>query len=212
MYFSYAAVFLIKACAVSAVVDHDRPRILLLLRRLITSLAMNSSDDQHPGPRYARFLTSLLKLIVRDNEGGTRPSSPHAPASNLPQVAATRQGSSAGGPSYDYPGAAFPDKPSHNFMAAMGLSGNEAHGRQHEAPPPPAMLSGEFSSHLGGSGVQQPQQANVPSLDFMDAFPSDWDNLDLGMDVNAASGASDALSYLLNKNALDSLWQCSSRR
>ncbi|KAG8923873.1 hypothetical protein FRC02_010838 [Tulasnella sp. 418] len=69
LYFSYAGVFLLKALFIGAVVPPDQRPTVHLLKRLILCLACGSSDDQHPGVRYARLLNGLLMIFSRGADG-----------------------------------------------------------------------------------------------------------------------------------------------
>lgn len=78
MMFSYAGVFLLKAVYVEAVAPLDRQVILRVLKRLIFVLACASTDEQHPGVRYARLLNGLLRAFSQGQESAaqTRAATP----------------------------------------------------------------------------------------------------------------------------------------
>ncbi|KAH8830085.1 hypothetical protein DL96DRAFT_915862 [Flagelloscypha sp. PMI_526] len=65
LFFSYAAVFLLKALFIGAVVPLDQRATVHLLKKLIVALAASSTDDLHPGIRYARLLNALLRTFSR---------------------------------------------------------------------------------------------------------------------------------------------------
>lgn len=179
-YLSYASVYLIKALAVSAVVEQDRPGIILLLKKLMACIATSSSDEQHPGVRYARFLSSLLKVVVKPGEAVT----------TVPTPAQSPRPSNANPPDTvtQHIGELFPPLPHAGPSTSV-------------APRP---TDGGLTTQWPGSDMF-PVGAGEPFAP--DVF--DWDRLDLtlGMDDTTTSVAPDALSYLLNKNAIDSLWQ-----
>lgn len=214
---SYSSVFLIKACAASAVVEHDRPPIILLLKRLIAALATSSSDDQHPGVRYARLLSCLLKTVAREGESVsiTRPSSPKMGGDEAMVIdgSLSRQGGPSGAAT---PAATRLGERGGPSTSAGGLFGDFS-SMIADTPGGGVNLSaltdgsafGATPSAYGGAGASADAHGLATST-LNDHFPDDrhlnWD-LALGVDDATASGASDALSYLLNKNALDSLWQ-----
>ncbi|KAF8896935.1 hypothetical protein CPB85DRAFT_1328559 [Mucidula mucida] len=75
LFFSYAAVFLLKALFIDAIVTSDQPSTVRLLKHLIVCL---STDSLHPGARYARLLNGLLKTFCqgKDYYSETRCASP----------------------------------------------------------------------------------------------------------------------------------------
>ncbi|KDQ49197.1 hypothetical protein JAAARDRAFT_43035 [Jaapia argillacea MUCL 33604] len=83
LFFSYAAVFLLKAVFIGAIVADDQPETLALLKRLIVCLACASTDEQHPGVRYARLLNGLLRTFSRGRDFvESRAQSPHPRSSH----------------------------------------------------------------------------------------------------------------------------------
>lgn len=76
MMFSYAGVFLLKAVYVEAISPIDRPVILRVLKRLIFVLACASTDEQHPGVRYARLLNGLLRAFSQGQESAAQTRAP----------------------------------------------------------------------------------------------------------------------------------------
>jgi hypothetical protein len=76
MMFSYAGVFLLKAVYVEAVAPLDRTVILRVLKRLIFVLACASTDEQHPGVRYARLLNGLLRAFSQGQESAAQTRAP----------------------------------------------------------------------------------------------------------------------------------------
>ncbi|KIY72965.1 hypothetical protein CYLTODRAFT_417473 [Cylindrobasidium torrendii FP15055 ss-10] len=77
LFFSHAAVYLLKALFIEAIPGADQRGILHLLKHLIVAL---SSDPQHPGARYARLLNGLMKTFCAGKdywaESMTRAASP----------------------------------------------------------------------------------------------------------------------------------------
>lgn len=70
MFCAYGGVFLLKAVYTEAVAKDDRLTIVNLLTSLIKCLAAASNDEQHPGVRYARLLTGLLRTFNKGDGSG----------------------------------------------------------------------------------------------------------------------------------------------
>jgi hypothetical protein len=70
----------VKAVFTGAIVPCDQRDTVRLLKRLIVCLACASTDEQHPGVRYARLLNGLLRTFSRGTDyvesGAQTPTKP----------------------------------------------------------------------------------------------------------------------------------------
>lgn len=226
MMFSYAGVFLLKAVYVEAVAPLDRTVIIRLLKRLIFVLACASTDEQHPGVRYARLLNGLLRAFSQGHESMAQTRAPTpARRNSLPgaDVAAPPPGSIR--PDLDFMSA---------YVAGTTSTGVSPAARDVQAQPdavgdlfPPNfgnnslfMPNFAFNPTGGpsGSGSQTQSHASTPfpMLPFSESQPFHQlaSTLDSTLDFDfgfedadlPAPPPADAFNFLLEDSALD-FWQ-----
>ncbi|KAI5478716.1 DUF250 domain contaning protein [Pseudohyphozyma bogoriensis] len=132
LFFAYAGVFLLRAVHVEAVTENAQSVIIRLLRRLIFVLACASTDDHHPGVRFARLLNGLVRAFhynqdsTNNTAAPTRRSSPQPGLDGLfdPTMAFTAPPSTQ---PLATPFPMLPFEPSQNLhQVATALDGNSA--------------------------------------------------------------------------------------
>lgn len=85
LWFTYAAILLLKAMYSGAMLRADHPGAHRLIERLITCFEDASPDDDHPAVRYGRQLQGLCNILAGMATAANSPSgAPPQPASAFP--------------------------------------------------------------------------------------------------------------------------------
>ncbi|KAM0754657.1 hypothetical protein T439DRAFT_118591 [Meredithblackwellia eburnea MCA 4105] len=217
MMFSYAGVFLLKAVYVEAVAPLDRTVIVRLLKRLIFVLACASTDEQHPGVRYARLLNGLLRAFSQGQESmsATRAPTP-ARRNSLSEGQGLQSGSNGNSmmrPDVDFMTAYVGGTSSAAVSPAM--KEDQPTGTSEGLFPPtftsfPSLSTPSFSAGaLGAVGAtpapfpMQPFSESQPFQQLANALDSSQD-FDFGFEDSElpAPAPAEAFNFLLEDSAL----------
>jgi hypothetical protein len=73
-----------QAVFTGAIVPSDQREIMQLLRRAIVCLVNSSTDEQHPGVRYARMLNGLMRMLSKSVDDAVPPREKNNTPSAVP--------------------------------------------------------------------------------------------------------------------------------
>lgn len=221
MMFSYSGVFLLKAVYVEAVAPVDRIVIIRLLKRLIFVLACSSNDDQHPGVRYARLLSGLLRAFSQGHESMSatraptpaRHASPGAEPTPLPldfmaAFVAGAAASATASPPVPQPGSQadvvgdFPANFGYNNLSMPNFAFNPTGGTSSSG------VASQNQSFASTPFPMQPFSESQPFHQLASTLDSTLDFVDFGFEDPElpAPPPTEAFNFLLEDSALD-FWQ-----
>ncbi|KAK4702747.1 hypothetical protein P7C70_g3474, partial [Phenoliferia sp. Uapishka_3] len=215
MMISYGAVFLLKAVYVGAVTPSDRTVIIRLLKRLIFVLACASTDEQHPGVRYARLLNGLLRAFSsgQDSLAATRAQTPARRTSPAPETAPHPMDFMAAYVAGNASTVVSPG-PAKDPYNASGVPGHDDFVQNFGATFHPSFIN----PTTGSTSQFPPVSTPFPMLPFaesqpfqqlansLDAIPLDFDFGFEDPDLPAPPPAEAFSNFLLEDSALD-FWQ-----
>lgn len=201
-------------------------------QRLIFVLACASTDEQHPGVRYARLLNGLLRAFSQGHESMSATRAPTPSRRNSLSGEASRATMASGSGDLDFTLPWPPNGsesraspfPSHNvqqdgthsnefhpFAAAASSPAFPPHAHYDFAPP------GMVQSRSASASVHAGNTTNggaFPMLPFSESQPfhqlastlEDVDFSDFGFEAEALPEPSEAINFLLQDDGLDVLW------